>query len=200
VNNVTSKIVLGLLAGVFSTSLAWSADSDFLAQQQISFTDKAPDTVLVKLTDDLKAVFERYHVALDSGSKIVSPLKVGGSRTNPTLQVSIEKCVVFICKTVDLDAEAMWKEIKGTCQHTYALRVDLTRSSKDLSDVYDRIDGKICYNSNGTKATFDLQAAAHHAPTYQQGMIQGQVFNLLKLQVAPIVKAINDTIKANASI
>jgi hypothetical protein len=196
---VTSKIILGLVASLFSTCLAWGGDSDFLAQQQIGFTDKNPDAVLIKLTDDLKSVFERYHVALDAGSKVVSPLKVSGSRSNPIVQVSIEKCVFVVCKTVDLDAEASWREVSGPCKHNYSLRIDLGRSSQDLTDVYDRIDGKICYNSQGTKATLDVAAAAHHSPTYSQGLIQGQIFKLLQLQVGPIIKAINDTIKANAS-
>lgn len=189
------KILLILPALILSSTVALAA-SDPLATQTLEITSSRSEDVLKRVAADPKAVFQRYQPALDKSSEIVRPVRISGSNQNPIMQVSIRKCMAMICKTVDLDASITVHETRGDCDLNYQMEADLSRSSQIVRDVYDRLDVEICYkaNSNGT-GKLVLKGSAHHAPKYSQGIVQGQMFKMLQMQVAPIVQALQETIK-----
>lgn len=192
------KSILILAVALFSSQMAM-AGSDALAQQSLKVVAQDVDTVLEKTIGNVKSIFNRYKVALDSSTKIVSPLQVGGTQTNPTIKVTMEKCVMFICQTVALDAEITVKSVSGKCEKNYAMVVDLRRSGQTLTDVYDQLNVNICFNKNATGGQADLTASAHQAPNYSTGMIQKEIFKLLQLQVKPIITALNETLRSNGA-
>lgn len=181
---------------VLSVSQAF-AGSDFLAEQTVQIQSTRSGDVLNRTVADPKAVFERYQPALDSSSKIVRPVRVSGPNNKPVMEVSIKKCVGFICQTVDLDAVVTIREgRRAGCDRIFMLQADLARSSQQVRDVYDRLDAKMCYNaSTDGKGTLLLSASAHHGPSYSQGFTQKELFKMLKMQVAPIIKALQETLK-----
>lgn len=188
-----------LILGVFSSSLVWAA-SDSLAQERLTIRSSDAAGVLQTTVENVKDVFERYEVALDSGTQIVSPLQVGGTQSHPVIKVTLKKCVAFICKTVNLDSEISVDPSSGSCAKNFVLTADLQRSGQILTDVYDRFNVAICMkNVDGQTATLDLTATAHRAPSYESGMIQKQIFQLLQMQIRPIVKALNETLHENGS-
>lgn len=189
-----------LIASVVSFHSFAHADSDFLAQKTLSIVNANPEQVFERTADNPKAIFERYEPKLDSSSKIVSPLRIGGTQDNPTLKVSIRKCVGLICQTVDLDAEVTLKESRGSCDRNFLMQADLRRSSDTLSNTYDRLDVTICYrNTKSGEARLDLNASAHHASRYSGGIVQRQIMDFLQLQIQPITRALAETLRANGS-
>src|SRR5258708_361767 len=80
------------------------AGSDFLAEQTVLIQSTNSNEVLSRTAGDPKAIFERYQPALDSSSKIVRPVQVSGPANKPVMDVSIQKCMSFVCQTMDLDA------------------------------------------------------------------------------------------------
>lgn len=196
------KSGLLVLLGSVSLSLSsWGApEHDFLAQKNILIQSQNPLRVFELTADNPKAIFQRYKPKLDSGSKITSPLQVGGTQTHPTIKVSIRKCVAFICQTVDLDAEVTIRETSGSCKKNYAMSADLRRSSDTLSDTYDRLDVTICYQqTKTTEAQLQLAAYAHRATKYSGGVVQKEIMDFLQLQVQPITQALAETLRSNGS-
>ncbi|MFN7727980.1 MAG: hypothetical protein ACK5P7_02365 [Bdellovibrio sp.] len=192
------KSILILALALFSSQKAMAA-SDALAQQSIKIVAKDVDVVLEKTIGNVKSIFNRYKVALDSSTKILSPLQVGGTQTNPTIKVTMEKCVMFICQTVSLDAEITVRTVSGRCEKNYAMAVDLSRSSKTLTDIYDQLNVNICFNKNSTGGQADLIASAQQAANYSSGIVQREIFKLLQLQVKPIITALNETLRSNGA-
>ena len=183
-------VMIGSLVG-FS---AKAADSDFLAQETINIGTTS-DATLDRVTNDIRSVFYKYKPAVDSSSKITKQLRVGGSSTHPVLQVSIQKCVLFVCKVVDLDAEVSITQVQGHCARNLLMNVDLAKSSTMLTDVYDHLNVGICLSrTRDGQGNLKMIGEAHHAAQYSSGIIQKQIFGLLQLQVKPIVKALIETI------
>ena len=192
--------ILTLIACSLFQTFAHAADSDFLAQKSLIILNSNPEQVFERTADNPKAIFERYEPKLDSSSKIVNPLRIGGTQDNPTIKVSIRKCVSFICQTVDLDAEVTLKEARGSCDRNFLMQADLRRSSDTLSDTYDRLDVTICYrNTKSGEAKLDLTATARHASRYSTGIVQRQILDFLQLQIQPITRALAETLRANGS-
>lgn len=189
-----------IVFAVLSSGSVWAA-SDALAQQRLTIRSQDAAGVLQRTVDNVKDVFERYHVALDSGTQIVSPLQVGGTQSHPVIKVTLKKCVTLICQTVNLDAEISVDPVSGSCAKNFVLTADMERSGQLLTDVYDRFDVAICMNNvDSASATLDLTATAHRAPKYSSGVVQKQIFQLLQLQISPIVRALNETLQANGSL
>ena len=183
------------MAGFSAQASVAAADSDFLAQENINI-GTTPDSTLDQVMNDIRAVFYKYKPAVDSSTKITKALRVTGSAAHPILQVSMEKCVVFYCQTVDMDAEVSLTQVQGRCERNLLLNVDLAKSSKVLTDVYDHLTVGICLSrTRDGQGTLKMIGEAHHAAQYSAGIVQKQIFGLLKLQVKPIVKALNDTLK-----
>lgn len=196
------RLGLFILLGSLSLSVSTLAapEHDFLAQKNLSIQSPNPLRVFELTAESPKAIFQRYKPKLDSGSKITSPLQVGGTETNPTIKVSIRKCVAFICQTVDLDAEVTIRETSGSCKKNYAMYADLRRSSSTLADTYDRLDVTICYQqSKPNEAQLQLAAYAHRAAKYSGGVVQKEIMDFLQLQVQPITQALAETLRSNGS-
>lgn len=175
------------------------ADSDSLARTSINIPGPHADLALTKTAADMRAVFQRYVPGLDSGSSIVTPLRVTGTAEHPVITVSIKKCVTFICETVDMEGSISMREIPGQCARNFALQIDLSRSSSRISDMYDRLDTTVCFKPNADgSGVLNLDASLHQARNYSDGFMQGQVFHMMELQVAPMTKALSETLRANA--
>jgi hypothetical protein len=188
------------LAFALVTSLAAHAASTPLATTQVSIPGPHGDAVLQATVADMKSVFQRFQPGLDSSSQIVKPLRVSGTADHPVVQVSIRKCVLVACETVDLEGDATLREVNGPCARNYQLTVDLSRSSRLLSGTYDRLDVTACYRTGGNadSGTLLLEASAHQAAGYSAGLFQRQVLGMLQLQVAPITTALDQVVKAKS--
>ena len=101
------------------------AGSDLLARKSFEFRAASPDAVLEKTVSDLRGVFRLYKPALDSSTKLIRPLVVGGSASHPTINLVAKKCGLFICKEVELDASISIREVSGSCRR----RTSTTRCS-----------------------------------------------------------------------
>lgn len=191
------SIFFAVLAVVSSNAFA---ASDPLTRTALRVPGPQGEVVLERTVSDLRAIFEKFVPGLDSSSTITKPLSVTGPADRPVVKVSIRKCVVLVCETVDLDAEATIREVSGPCAKNYLLQADLSRSSASLADIYDRLDVAGCYKpSDDGSGTLSLDASAHQAPRYSQGFVQGEIVKMLELQVGPITKAIQDTMKAKSA-
>jgi hypothetical protein len=192
---MTAKIcLLGLLLLANATAFAYGSQYDFLAKQTLRIGGEFPAQTFEKTADDLKRVFEKYKPALDADTKIISPLRITGSQRRPSLSMTVEKCVFFVCKRVTLDADISVSETSGKCERNLTMAIDLKRSTQDLTDVYDQIDVGICLN----KSDLVLTSEARRAPKYDTGMVQQEIFKLLKKQITPIIDALDSTLKENA--
>lgn len=192
----TLFFIIGL--SLFSPS-AWSA-SDFLAEKTLTINDSNPQAVLDRTLGNIKAIFLRFKPKIDPDTRVKAPLTVGGTTDRPVLKMSVEKCVLFICQQVDLDIEVSAQRISGSCAQNFTMRADLRRSSRLLSDIYDRIDVSGCFKPTGeAKASLHLVAQVHRAPNYGEGTTQREVFKLLQSQIDPIIQAVNETLRANGS-
>ncbi len=188
------KNFLLVMVGLFCVSAASAAEYDFLAKQTLTVQGSEPRRTLDDTAADLRAVFEKYEPALDSGTRIVRPLRISGSQREPNLNIILEKCVIFICKTVELDAVVSVAETNGKCESNMVMSVNLNKSSQDLTDVYDQIDVNICLNGRN----LDMDAHARRADRYSSGPVQQEIFKLLRLQIKPIVTAVDETLKEKA--
>ncbi len=173
------------------------ADSTFLAQKTIPVSSTRSSEVIDRTLDDMRMVFQKFEMALDSQTKIVTPKKVTGSAGRPVMTVTVRKCILFICETMDLEAAIDAREVSGKCDRNFMITANLSRSSEKVREVYDRLDTNVCYKAiPDGKGTLLLVGYAHHASTYQEGFIQKELFKMLQLQVAPLVKAVQETLKA----
>ncbi len=183
---------------IFSGSIAAAAPagSDELGKLQINITSKNSDIVIDKTLGDVRAVFQNYQPAVDGSTKIKSPVQVSGSSTRPFMEVTMEKCVLFICQTVNMKADISVKDVSGKCTKNFILRADLTRSSEILANVYDSLDVAVCYQrSTDGQGTLIFMGSAHHAPGYSGGPVQNEIYQLLKLQIDPIGAATKKVLK-----
>jgi hypothetical protein len=195
---LSAAVLSGLLTG-FSAA-AGPASSDALGKLQIKISHNNSEIVLNKTLSDVRAVFQNYHPALDSSTKIKSPVRVSGSSTRPFVEVTMEKCVVIVCQTVDMKADITVKDTDGKCTKNFILRADLTRSSEILTNVYDSLDVVGCYQRSADgQGILTFGGSAHHAPKYSGGPIQNEIYQLLKLQLDPIASATKKVLKQNGA-
>jgi hypothetical protein len=195
--SIRTKMILTAAAMVsllnYSVSaLADSGSADMLGRQRLKITSTQSELVINKMMGDIRVIFQNFQPAVDSSTKIVSPLTVTGSSTHPFMEVGMEKCVFLFCETVDMRADITIREVPGKCTKNLLLSADISKSSELLANVYDSLDFNICFMKaqDGT-GTLDFVGSAHQASTYSAGVVQGMVYNLMKLQVAPIASAIN---------
>lgn len=192
--------LLILFSSVFvSTALitdqAIAAGFDLLGQERIKIDSIKSEEVLNRMVSSPRAIFLRYKPGLDSGSELVAPVQVGGTNEQPTLKLSIRKCVFLICQTVDLDAAISIQSTQGKCTKNYVMIADLRRSSALLAELYDRMQVQICYQKTSDgRGSLDLTAHARQAPQYEGGIVQRQVFQMMQLQTQPILTAVKKTL------
>ena len=198
---MTLALTLALILLQVPLARAIPATSDSIGKLQIKITSNNSEVVLNKTLGDIRAIFQRYQPALDSQTKIKSPTKVSGSSTRPFFEVTLEKCVLILCQTVDMRADISVKDSEGKCTKNLVLRADLTRSSEILSNVYDSLDVGVCYQRSADgQGTLTLTGSAHHAPKYSGGPIQSEIYQLLKLQLNPIANATKKVLQQNGAV
>jgi hypothetical protein len=190
------KLFFALLCALPLTAQAL-APADRLASTEFTFRANNPDRVMEITTAKLKEVFERYRPAVDSNTTIISPLQVTGSQTNPRIQMTAKKCVLFQCQTVKLDASITLREVSGSCRQNYVLNADLSRSGEILARNYDALSVNICYSSARANARVQGEAFALRASTYEGGIIANEILKMLALQIPPMSKAIRESLAAN---
>ena len=79
------------------------------------------------------------------------------------------------------------------------LKADLGRSSEMLTEQYQSLTVNICYQANGKKAEARLDGFADRAGSYSGGMTAGEILKMLKLQVEPMTKALEESLKAKGA-
>jgi hypothetical protein len=190
------KLFFALLCALPLTAQAF-APADRLASTEFTFSANNPDRVMEITTAKLKEVFQRYRPVVDSSTTIISPLQVTGPQTNPRIQMTAKKCVLFQCQTVKLDASITLREVSGSCRQNYVLNADLSRSGEILASNYDSLRVNICYSSARANARVQGEAFALRAPGYQGGIIANEILKMLTLQVKPMSQAIKESLAAN---
>jgi hypothetical protein len=175
------------------------AASDSLARESFTFEASDPDTVLENTAANPKAVFQRYRPALDSSTKVIRPLRIGGSAAHPTFNMVVKKCVLFVCKEVELDGTVTLEEVSPTCRRNYRLSADLSRSSSLLAENYASLTVNLCYQAAGRSGRIVADAFADRAPTYSGGAVTGEILKMLKLQIEPMAAALHQTLIENGA-
>lgn len=189
--------LLSVLTG--ADSQAYWGPADPLGRSEFNFSAANPDQVLEKTAAMPKSIFRRYKPALDSKTKIISPLQVTGTESNPTMQMTVRKCVLIKCETIALEASINIREISGSCRQNYVLQADLRRSSETLSQNYESLQVNICYQSARQSGYIKAEAFAARAPTYSDGIITKEILKMLKMQIPAMTKAIQDSLEANGA-
>jgi hypothetical protein len=193
------KILISALA--LLPAAASAADSDFLAQEKIAISSPKSEDLVKEAVADVAGIFENFQPALDDGSTLVSPVKVTGPKASPTVQLTVRKCVMgLVCQNVDLVGEVTVKPTHGSCTHNFGLHIDMSRSSDILAATYDALNADLCYQKDGSgNGSLTFSASAHHGPRYgldaTTELTQEQILDFLKMQVAPITRAIQTTIQ-----
>ncbi len=173
------------------------AESTFLAEQTIPLNSSRSNEVLDKTMADVRMVFQKFELALDSSSKIVVPKRISGTAARPVMTVSVRKCVAFICQTMDLDAEVDVREVSGRCNRDFVLTAKLGRSSREVREVYDALTVNVCFREGRSgKGSLRMLGYARHAREYQQGIVQQELVKMLRMQVSPLSRALQATLKA----
>lgn len=194
-----SKLSLIVLVQIFSV-FTFAQDQDLLLEARIEIKATDIKLILAKTEEDVRSFAENFHVRLDSKSKITKEKQVSGSILEPVMNVTVRKCVFLICQTIDLDAQFQLSKVDVAentekCDHKYELKVDLTKSSQMLSDLYSRIDSIICLNETKTGAVASLTTNLIHAERYETGIVQRQAFDLIKLQGSSILNSLVEVMK-----
>ena len=193
-------IVTAAVAFQSSAHAIQQAGTEMLAREAVYFSSSNGDTVLLNTAADLRSFFQRFHPAVDSSSRILSGPVVSGSTKNPRLQVSIQKCVLVICKTVELDSYISAAVVHGPCARNLIVTTDLTRSSQILSGLYDALEVHICLNPNSQYGSeLRAVAVAHQAPTYSRGPIQRTALQILQLQAPNMIQALKESLAINGA-
>lgn len=184
------KILALFLVAMLTPAIGAAAETDPLAKKRVSFSAENPDQVMENTVSDLRAVVRLFRPEFSSGTQVIKPLEVGGSKDEPTVTMTVRKCVLFICREVELDGTVRLRERNGDCRRDYTITVDLRRSSRTLTDQYSEIRMDVCYRTDGPAATLNARAVAVRAPTWSAGTMQDMILKMLKRQVGPLTKAI----------
>lgn len=193
------RTLILVIFGLFMLNSIAQAASDSLSQQRLTIKAGDAAQVVESTLDNVKEVFEKYQVALDSSTTIIKPLQIGGTQDHPTMKVTLKKCVTFICQEVELNAEISAEVTRGRCDRNYVLTADLGRSGQILTDLYDSFTVSGCLHKTATGGILDLDAQAQRSNKGGLGVVRDQVLALLKLQINPIVQALNATLREHGA-
>jgi hypothetical protein len=185
-----------LILFLTNVAVAQTSADEFLGRAQIQFQDPNPDRKIEQIVEDPRAVFLRFQPGLDRGSKVVSGPEVGGPQTNPTLKVSIRKCVFIVCETVDLDAEARIENIPGRCSRNLNVKASLSRSSPLLSGNFQELNIQVCVQISGESANVTLGFFAVRTNSYPSGLGTKELLTMLKLQTQPLAQAFESVLNS----
>jgi hypothetical protein len=202
---VLRTLVSLLVVGISSVAIAAPKPPpavDILGNQQVSVSGPNANAALDRSINDLKGIFQKYEVVVDSGTSITSPLEITGSQNLPVLQVSMKKCVIFVCEEVDFNGEVSLKELPGSakCARNLQISIDLSRSGATLTKNYSSIEMSICFNADAKGAgKADIAAVAKRAAGFRKDIIQSNILQLLVLQVKPMTVAFSQSLAKNAA-
>jgi hypothetical protein len=201
---VFNSFLCGLLTAMLmtvatGTTAVNAATHDFLASEDLVVRGSHAQRALQSTVDNVRDVFERYQPKLDSSTRIKKPLVVSGGRSTPRMQMTVEKCIAVVCRTVDLDFVVVVRERRGECTMNFIMDGDMSRSSDLLTDIYDRLHVDICFKGNSGGGILELTASARRSPSYKQDVLQKELLKMLRLQISPIVRAINATLRENGA-
>ena len=186
---------LALLSWCSASHAAEVADPLQILNFKMSATN--PDATLDATVAKLRTLFLYYRPVFGADTTVISPLRVSGSEINPVLDLTVEKCVFGICKTVALHGLVGIRATRGNCARNYLLAVDLSHSSASLANEYRSLEVEVCYNSLGSRATIGLSAYAIRARGYSGGVVANQILDMLRLQVQPMSEAMVKALRAN---
>lgn len=190
------NLILTLALASSFASQSVFATSDVLDHEELVFSGPEPEAKLMTAMSDLKSVLKRFHPVLQKGSTLLSGPSVSGTARHPILKMSIEKCVLMICKKVNLDAEVSMRENSGPCDRNIVINADLARSGSPLADIYLDLVLNICYkNESIEQGRLKVTASAVRAPTFGTGMVQGAVTKSLTLQIQALVDALERSLR-----
>lgn len=185
---------------VLCTSLFAQAQ-DALLQKNLNVVSDQYDQVLLKTEANVKIFVDNFNVQLASGSKITSPKTVTGTILNPVLKISVKKCVLFVCNTIDLDSEfSLVKNPPSTnCDNSYTLLGDLRRSSQLLTDNYTDLNTAICLKKNATGALATLTVTLVRSKDYNSGVVQSEILKFVKLQSNAVIESFSKVLVLNGA-
>ena len=172
---------------------------ELINQQAAQIESKDPLKAVILTTQNLKAVLSKFKLNLDSSLKETSPLTLAGTTSHPVIKVTLRKCILFFCKNVTLDAEFSLREFQSSCQKSFVISGDLSRSEATLSEVYSRIDTIVCFRPTGASGRLDLETRVIQSPKYSSGFVQNEILKVLKLQSQSIQKAMIESLLANGA-
>jgi hypothetical protein len=145
---------------------------------------------IAEIEDDLTPFVENFKIRLDENAKIVKAKRVSGSAINPIMKASIRKCVVAICKVIDLDAEFRLNVVAGACDLNYLIVADIRRSTDILSDMYSEINTEICINLNAAGGRSRITVSLARGPQYSPGILQRFIYNFVSLQGPSLIESL----------
>ena len=186
---------------VSSIGFAQTPSADVLVQKNLTLKATDLATVMKKTESNIKSFVDNFDIKLDSGSKLVSPKQVGGTALEPVLKVSVKKCVLFACQTIDLDAVFTLEKVSGACDYNYKLIANLQRSSTTLTDLYTDFVNEICIKKTAVTGTSNVKITVNliRAPSYTTGVAQKETFKFIKLQADPLVNSFIRVTKLNGA-
>jgi hypothetical protein len=189
-----------LIALVLIGSICLGADADFLAADTLNYQSANAKLTLFKTARNLKDLFSRYQPGVDSSLEIITPPVVSGPNETPRLQTTLRKCVFVICKTVLVAADIQIQNVDGSCEHNLLMTANLAASSPLLKDNYKAFTVEICFNSMAkTRAQLLVQAYALYADSHSEGPVQAASFNVLQLQIRPMIQALRSSLQSNGA-
>ena len=193
------KAIIFVMVTLVGTA-SWARPSrqfEFLQQKTIKLkTNTLNENIETAMLDTL-GVLSHYRPKFDSTVKLLSPLKVYGHSKRPRIWTRVRKCVIMFCETVNLEAKVQMKSFKGHCDKSWRIDLDLRKSSRRISDIYDHLKIKVClrHKKNGI-SELRLVGKIHQGKKYKKGFARNLIFDLLKQQVAPLSKALFKNLKS----
>lgn len=182
-------LVLFTLLTLFP-AIGFAAKYQKIYQTKMSVSGNDAETSVENALLDLAGLFDRYRVRLDSTTRLLSPLRRSGSKTKPVIKAKIEKCVFIVCERARLVGFATVREYNGKCDRNWEINLDLARSDRIISDVYDSLQVRACFHHRrGSRATLKLTGYVGKSRAYQSGFTQNTIYAFLKRQVPAVVLA-----------
>lgn len=159
-----------------------------LVQKNLELKTSQFDTVLKKTESNIRVFVENFDLKL-GGAKITSPKEVSGTLLQPVLKVSVKKCVLIVCETIDFDSEFTLQRTSGACDANYTLTGDLRRSSPQLANNYNAMNTDICIRKTATGAISTITVSLYKADTFKSGTLQKEIAKFVKAQADGIIQS-----------
>ena len=194
-----SIAILGFCLLAASAFAAPKSQIEELGSNTVVFKSANPTASIDNLVGNFKTVFDAYQPNMDNSTKVLVPAKIGGTNTNPTLHMVVKKCIFLICETVEFNVAVSVQNSQGACPRNFIVTADMSRSSAVLSDNYPKMLIGICAQPASPESQATLRFVAERGPRFKSGMIQGEILNILRLQVTPISLAIGTALKTTST-